>query len=75
MVQDFVITFWRIHIRSSTTTMSVLHFLIKIMFIVKAIKSRFFKSNEKQNHTLAVVLYGILKLAEGSVHKFRGLFV
>ena len=48
-------------------------FLIEIIFILKAIKSYFKGSYDKQNLTLVVISYEIYKkkLAEGSFHEFH----
>ena len=62
-----VITLWSVHVTSLTTSMSTMHFLIEIKFNLKAIKSNFTGSYDKQNFTLAVIEYEILKRA----HKFH----
>ena len=54
-----VIKLWRVYVTSLTTFMSAMHFLIEIMFILKAIKSHFKGSYDKQNLTLVVILYEI----------------
>ena len=54
-----VITLWRIHVVSLTKSMSTMCFYIEIMFILKAIKSNFKGSYDKQNLTLVVILYEI----------------
>ena len=46
-------------------------FLIEIMIILKAIKSRFKESYDKQNLTLVVIYMKFMKLAGGSFHKFH----
>ena len=48
---------WHICVRFLTRTMSAVHFLIEIMFSVKAIKHHFEVSFDKQNLTLVVVSY------------------
>ena len=53
------ITLWRVHVTSLTTTVSTMRFLIETMFILKAIKSHYEGSYDKQNLTLAVILYEI----------------
>ena len=47
-----VITLWRIHATSWTTSVSTMRFLIKIMFSLKAIKFHFKRSYDEQNITL-----------------------
>ena len=54
-----VITLWRIHLMSLMTSMSIMCFLIKIMIILKALKSHFKGSYDKQNLTLEVISYEI----------------
>ena len=54
-----VITFWRFHITSLTTSVSTMHFLVEIMFILKAIKSRIKGSYDKSNLTFVVISYEI----------------
>ena len=62
-----VITLWREHVTSLTMPVSIMRFLIKIMFILKAIKS----------HMIIRILHEwsfylkFMKLAEGSFHKFH----
>ena len=46
-----VITLWRENVTSLTTSVSTMRFLIEIMFILKAIKSHFKGSYDKQNLT------------------------
>ena len=64
-----VITFWRVHATSLTTSVSTMHFLIEILLILNAIKSHFKSSYDKQNLTLVVITYEIMKLAECLFHK------
>ena len=54
-----VITLWRVVVTSLTTYVSVMRFLLEILSILKAIKSNFKKSYDKQNLTLVVILYEI----------------
>ena len=54
-----VIILWRVHVMSITTSVSAMHFLIEIKFIMKAIKSGFTGSYDKQNLTLVVISYEI----------------
>ena len=54
-----VITFWRIHITSFTTSVSTMHLLIEIMFILKAKKYHLKKTYNKQNFTLVCISYDI----------------
>ena len=52
-----VITLLRVYLKSLTTSVSNSEFLIEIMIILKAIKSHFKKSYDKQNLTLVVISY------------------
>ena len=52
-----VITLWRV--TSLTTSMSTVYFLLEILSILKATKSNFKGSYDKQNPTLVVMLYRI----------------
>ena len=54
-----VITLWRVHVTSLTTSVSTMRFLLEILFILKATKSSFRKSYDKQNLTLMVISYEI----------------
>ena len=45
-----VITLWRVYLTSLTTSVSTLRFLTEIMFILKAIKSHFKGSYDKQRY-------------------------
>ena len=55
-----VITLLRVHVTSLLTkSMSKMRFLNEIIFILKAIKSQFKGSYDKQNFTLVVILYEI----------------
>ena len=49
-----VITLWRVHVTSLTTSVSTMRFLNEIIFVLKAIKSHFKGSYNKQNLTLVV---------------------
>ena len=59
-----VITLWYAHITSLTTSVSATHFLTKVMFILKAIKSHFKGSYDKQNLTLVVISYEIYETCQ-----------
>ena len=50
-----IITLWRVYITSLTTSVSTMRFLIEIMLILKAIKTHFKGSYDKQNLTLVVI--------------------
>ena len=54
-----VITLWRERVTSLTRSVSTMRFLIEIMFILKAMKSHFKGSHNKQNLTLMVISYEI----------------
>ena len=54
-----VITLWRERVTSMTTSMPSMRFRYEIMFILKAIKSHFKESYDKQNLILVVISYGI----------------
>ena len=54
-----VITLWGEHVVSLITSVSTMHFLIEIIFILKAIKFHFKRSYEIQNLTLVVISYEI----------------
>ena len=54
-----VITLWRVYVTSLTTSVSTKRFLTAIMFIMKAMKSQFKMSYDKQNLTRAVNSYEI----------------
>ena len=66
-----VVTLWREHVTSLSTSMSTTRFYIEPMFILKAIKSNFKWSYDKQNPTPVVISYAIYKTPEGSFHKFH----
>ena len=68
-----VITLWRVDVTSLTTSVSPMRFLfeIHVLSILKAIKSNFKGSYDKQNLTLVVIHMKFMKLAEGSIHKFH----
>ena len=55
-----VITIWRVHVTSLTTSVSTMQFRIEIMFILKATKSHFKGSYDKQNLTLVVISHETL---------------
>ena len=52
-----VITLWRKRVASLTTSVSTMRFLLEILPILKAIKSNFKRSYDKQNLTLVVISY------------------
>ena len=54
-----VMTIWHVHVTSLTTSVSTLLFLIEIIFILKAIKSYFKGSYDKQNITLVIISHEI----------------
>ena len=54
-----VITLWRENLSSLTTSMSAMRFLVEIMLILKAIKSHFKGSYDKQNLIFMVISYEI----------------
>ena len=54
-----VITLWHIHVMSLKTSVSTMRFVIEIMLILKAIKSHFKGSYDKQNLTLLIISYEI----------------
>ena len=54
-----VITLWRVDVTSLTTCTSTMRFLLEILTILKAIKSDFEGSYDKQNLTLVVISYEI----------------
>ena len=53
------VTIWRVDVRSLTTSVSTMRFLLEILSILKAIKSKFKESYDKQNLTLVVISYEI----------------
>ena len=54
-----VIILWLKRVTSLTTSVSTMHYQNEKMFILKAIKSHFKRSYDKQNLTLLVILYEI----------------
>ena len=54
-----VITLWLVDVTSLTTSVSTMFFLLEILPILKAIKSNFKGSYDKQNLTLVVISYEI----------------
>ena len=56
-----VITPWRVYATSLTMSVSTVRFRIVILFILKAIKSRFNGSYDKQNLKLKVISFEIYK--------------
>ena len=68
-----VITHWREHVTSLTTSVSTIRFFfvfffVKLKFIMKAIKPYFKGSYDKQNLTLMVILYEIYETRQSSFH-------
>ena len=63
-----VITLWRVDVTSMTTSLSAMRFLLEILPNLKAIKSHFKGSYDKQNLTRVVISNEIY---EGSFHKFN----
>ena len=66
-----VITLWRVHVTSLTTSVSTIRYLAEIMFIFEGDKVPFEVSYDKQNLTLVVISYEIYETRQGSFHKFR----
>ena len=66
-----VITLWRVHVMSLTTSVSTIHFLIEIKIILKAIKSSLKGSYDKMNLKHMAILYEFMKLAEDLFHNFH----
>ena len=60
-----VILLLRVHVTSLTTSVSTMRFLLEILSILKAIKSHFKESYDKQDLTLVVILYE--KLTTGNI--------
>ena len=54
-----VITLWRVHVTSLTKFVSTMLFLIKIVFILKAIQFHSKVSYDKQNLTFVVISYQV----------------
>ena len=54
-----VITLWRMHVTSLTSSISAMHFLTDVMFIVKAMKYHFKESYDKQNLACLFISYEI----------------
>ena len=54
-----VITLWRVYLASLTVSVSTIRFLLEILSIIKAIKSNFKVSYDKQNLTRVVISYEI----------------
>ena len=65
------ITLWRIHVTPLIMSVSAKCFPIGIVLILKAIKSQFKGSYDKQNLTLVVISCEFMKLVKGLVHKFH----
>ena len=66
-----VITLWGIHIMSFTTSVSAVCFLLEILSILKAIKSNFNGSYDKQNLHWWSFHIKFTKLDKASFHKFH----
>ena len=62
-----VITLWHVHVMSLITSMSTMHFHIEIILILKAIRSHFKGSYDKQNLTLLIISYEIYETPESLV--------
>ena len=66
-----VITLWRVHVMSLTTSVSTMRFLLEILSILKAINPIL------KGHMINRILHSwsfhmkFIKLAEGSFHKFH----
>ena len=58
------ITLWRVDVTSLTTSMSTMLFLLEILSILKAKKSDFKGSYDKQNFTLVVISYEIYEIRQ-----------
>ena len=54
-----VITLWRVDVTSLTASVSTMRFLLEVLPILKAIKSHFMGSCDKQNPTLVIISYEI----------------
>ena len=59
-----VLTLWRVRVTSLTTSVSTMRFHIELMFILKAIKSNYKGSYDKQNLTLMVISYEIYETGQ-----------
>ena len=74
-------TIWRIYILSLTTFQSTIHNVIEILFILKAVKSHFKVSYDKQNLTTVVIslvydpLYQIYKSRSDNDHLCKILYI
>ena len=66
-----VISFWRIDEMSLAMSMSTMHFLNEIMFILKSIKSNFKGSYDEQNLTLVVISYEIYETRQRLVSQIH----
>ena len=67
-----VITFWRVYITLLKTSISPVRFLNEIMFILKAIKSHFKGSYDKENLKLVVISYENYEIRQRlRFHKFH----
>ena len=65
-----VITLWRVHVTSLTTSVSTIRFLIEIMVILNAIKLHFKGSFDQPTLTLVVISMKFMTFADGSFLKF-----
>ena len=66
-----VITLWRLDVTSFTTSVSTMRFLSEIMLILKAIKSHFSGSYDKQNLHSWSFHMKFMKRAFGEFNKFH----
>ena len=62
-----VITFWRVDITSLATSVSTMRFLLEVLPILKAIKSNFKGSYDKQNLTRVIISYEISETRQSLV--------
>ena len=62
-----VITLWREDVKSFTTSVSTMLFLVEIILTLKAIKSHLKGPYDKQNLTLVVISYEIYETRRGLV--------
>ena len=62
-----IITLWREDVSSLTTSVSTVRFLPEILSVLKAIKSHFEGSYDKQNLTLVVISYEMTTRVRSSI--------
>ena len=67
-----VITLLCVYVTSLTTSLSSMHSLIEIMFTLKAIKSQFSGSYDKQELTLVVISYEMTTHVRSSIFYLKG---